>query len=146
MSENVEKHSGAIGTGPRESCCNWRCSHPYSLGYGKWILSAGPTLSLGFVFHALRSRTNWVPVSFCSVAHYPRERLKAFSHRPRYIIPSNNGWVSIVLLVPSKYWTHKRHYQAQPFWPLPSSYYYGKNELWWTKTPETCLENCAFVL
>lgn len=61
----------------RVSCRNWRCSHPYSLGCGKWTLSAGPALSLGFVFHALRSRTNWVSVSFCSVAHYPRERLKS---------------------------------------------------------------------
>lgn len=77
MSEKVKKLTEAIGTGPLESCCNWRCSHPYSLGCGKWILSAGPALSLGFVFHALRSRTNWVSVSFCSVAHYPRERLKS---------------------------------------------------------------------
>lgn len=71
------QHSAAVGPGPLESCSNWRCSHPDSLCCGDCALSAGPALSLGFVFHALRSRTNWVSVSFYCVAHYPRERLKS---------------------------------------------------------------------
>lgn len=77
ISEKTKQHSAAVGPGPLESCSNWRCSHPDSLCCGDCALSAGPALSLGFVFHALRSRTNWVSVSFYCVAHYPRERLKS---------------------------------------------------------------------
>lgn len=79
--------------------------------------TVGPALSLGFVFHALRSRTNWVSVSFCSIAHYPRERLKGILSQATLHNISKVG-LEIVLVVSSKYWTHQGIKELQPWWPL----------------------------
>lgn len=115
----LRKRSEAFGTGPPELCCNY----PDSLCFGIGALSAEPALSLGFIFHALRSRTNWVSVSVCWVAHYPRERLKCILSQVM-LRNTTKGWMSVhcthcLVKIPDtrKGLTSHRHDDLSPTYP-----------------------------